>query len=132
MRTFAAEMINRIVAIGLLLAMVSTNLSRFFIYADFKINQDYIAAKLCENRDKPELNCKGKCILMKKLKAAEEKEKKQEQEAHKKTSVDVFLVSEPLLISFRPHACTKQRPQPVSFELSGYQLDILHPPSILS
>ena len=34
---------------------------------DFIVNQDLIAATQCENRDKPELHCNGKCVLMQKL-----------------------------------------------------------------
>lgn len=42
----------------------------------YQVNKSYIASNLCENRDKPKMNCNGKCFLAKKLKAAEEKEKK--------------------------------------------------------
>ncbi|MBK9254070.1 MAG: hypothetical protein IPM42_01140 [Saprospiraceae bacterium] len=34
----------------------------------WKVNQEYIANYLCENKDKKELKCKGKCQLMKNLK----------------------------------------------------------------
>lgn len=44
------------------------------------MNRSYIAKELCENRSRPELNCNGKCVLKKKLQAAEEKERKQERE----------------------------------------------------
>jgi hypothetical protein len=74
-------MLNRVVSIFLLVTLISTNFSRFFIYAGFEVNKNYIAAQLCENKARPWMNCKGQCFLMKKLKAAEEKEKKQEQEA---------------------------------------------------
>ena len=43
----------------------------------FKINQDYIAKNLCENRAKPKMHCNGKCQLMKKLKQADKEEQKQ-------------------------------------------------------
>lgn len=51
--------------------MIAT-FSKSIIIGTFYANQDYIAAYLCQNRDKPELNCDGKCILAEKLKAAEE------------------------------------------------------------
>lgn len=34
---------------------------------DFAINQEEIAAEFCENKDKPKLNCEGKCHLSKML-----------------------------------------------------------------
>lgn len=44
----------------------------FTIY--WKINQTFIAKTLCENRDKPQMHCNGKCYLYKQLKKAEEAE----------------------------------------------------------
>jgi hypothetical protein len=52
-------------------------LSKVWIFVSFKINQDYIAKNLCENRAKPILKCNGKCQLMKKLKQADKEEEKQ-------------------------------------------------------
>lgn len=43
--------------------------------ADYIINYDYIANVLCENKAKPELQCNGKCQLMKELAKASEQEK---------------------------------------------------------
>lgn len=42
------------------------------VYIDFKLNQDYIARVLCINREKPELHCDGNCILMQKIKEAQQ------------------------------------------------------------
>ena len=42
---------------------------------DYISNYDYIVSKLCENKDKPELQCNGKCYLSKMLaKSAQEEE----------------------------------------------------------
>jgi len=73
-------MLKRIIAISLLIALIASNFSRFFVYAGFEFNQKYIAEKLCVNKDRPWMHCNGKCFLMKKLKQVEEKEKKQERE----------------------------------------------------
>ncbi len=35
------------------------------VFVNFQFNQDFIAAKLCENRFSPELKCEGKCYLKK-------------------------------------------------------------------
>jgi hypothetical protein len=34
---------------------------------DYIINYDYISTQLCENKEKPELECNGKCHLKKEL-----------------------------------------------------------------
>ncbi len=35
--------------------------------AEYVVNYDYIVENLCENKDKPQLNCDGKCYLAKQL-----------------------------------------------------------------
>ena len=42
---------------------------------EYIINYDYIANVLCENKNKPQLKCNGKCHLMKELAKASESEK---------------------------------------------------------
>lgn len=54
-----------------LLAMVRP-VTPLFTYL---INQDYIAEFLCVNKDKPALNCNGKCYLMELLKEKNEEKK---------------------------------------------------------
>ncbi len=57
-------------------------------YVDYMLNQGYIANFLCINKDKPELQCNGKCHLVKQL------EKQQENEPF--TSLRVSLENYPI------------------------------------
>jgi hypothetical protein len=123
-------MIRRLIAFTLLLALLSSILSKLFVYAEFKSNQAYIAATLCENRDRPELNCQGKCYLMKKLKEAEDKEKKQENQAQKKASVDLFFVNEPVAPALVMTVPAKKKPSIQKFSLPEFNREITQPPSI--
>ncbi|WP_298556447.1 hypothetical protein [uncultured Algibacter sp.] len=41
-------------------------------YVEYVLNQDYIADFLCINKDKPELQCNGKCHLVKEIKKQQE------------------------------------------------------------
>lgn len=50
-------------------------LSKLGLIAYYNINIEYIITELCENKDKPELKCNGKCYLKKKLSKANEAEK---------------------------------------------------------
>ena len=36
-------------------------------YVEYILNQNYIAEFLCVNKDKPQLQCNGKCFLMKEI-----------------------------------------------------------------
>ncbi|AWL09656.1 hypothetical protein HME7025_01804 [Aquirufa nivalisilvae] len=67
---------KRIIAILLLIAIQLPLMSQWASVAYYQVNRNYIAKNLCENRDKPKLNCNGQCYLAKKLKAAEDKEQK--------------------------------------------------------
>lgn len=40
--------------------------------ADYLLHKEYFANVLCENQDRPELQCEGKCVLMQKIQAAQE------------------------------------------------------------
>lgn len=44
------------------------------LIAYYNIKRDYIAAELCENRDKPDACCAGKCYLSKQLGGLETKD----------------------------------------------------------
>lgn len=43
-------------------------------YVEYVLNQDYIAEFLCINKDKPKLQCHGKCHLVKQIEKQQEKE----------------------------------------------------------
>ena len=45
--------------------------SQFIWQMWYEVNQDFVAATLCENQEKPELECNGKCYLMKQLQKTE-------------------------------------------------------------
>ncbi len=47
------------------------------IFVDYQVRKAYIARYLCENRNRPELRCDGKCYLAKRLHAAQEQEQSQ-------------------------------------------------------
>jgi hypothetical protein len=72
--------VKRIVALLLFLAMQVPLMNQWGAVAYYRVNQDYISKNLCENRDKPMLDCNGQCYLAKQLKAAEEKEQKSNSE----------------------------------------------------
>lgn len=80
----------KLTAVLLIISIISSSFSRFFIYAGFEMNKSYIAAKLCENRNKPWLHCNGKCYLMKKIKQAEDKQSNTERESQRNLIQESF------------------------------------------
>jgi hypothetical protein len=57
----------------MLLLLVQT-FSTWVTIIDFKINQNFIAAKLCQNRNRPKMHCNGQCALMKKMRQQEKQD----------------------------------------------------------
>lgn len=87
-------MVQRLLAILLICSLFAETGSRLLVTAAFELNQSYIAEYFCINKDKPMLHCDGKCYLARKLKEAEEKEKKSEKESVKIGSYQVAFLTE--------------------------------------
>lgn len=102
---------------------------------EYAVNYDYIVEKLCENKDKPEMECNGKCYLTKQL--AEEAAGEKENPSSNKTSkieIPQIIISENL-----PEFIFAYNTEISSVNGFGYQPDlynslfvsgILHPPQL--
>ncbi len=87
-------MLKRIFCILLIALMASVTLTRLFYFAGYQLNRDYIAKELCINKDKPALNCNGKCFLSKKIAEAEKKKQSSERKTQKDLSQQNVVISE--------------------------------------
>lgn len=97
--TIFAPMLKRFTAILLLITLISSNFTQLFVYAGFKVNQKFIADKLCINRSRPWMHCNGKCYFMKKIQQASENEKKQEAKDNL-NRLEISFFQEPFRLSF--------------------------------
>lgn len=113
----------------LILSLLSANLSRYFVYVGFQFNKNYIAANLCENRDKPVLQCNGKCYLSKKLKQEAEKEKSQERQA-KKSNFHEANITEKLVLTLNSTVIIAVHTPELPFALPRHTTSIFHPPKV--
>ncbi|WAC10539.1 hypothetical protein [Dyadobacter pollutisoli] len=77
----------------LLFSIMLPTLSPWGTIAYFKLNRDYIARVLCENRARPQMHCNGKCYLAKKLKQQQEKQDKETSEKVQNTPVIQLFTS---------------------------------------
>lgn len=67
-------------SVFLIATMLFNSLRISFTYLHYYVDPSGFIEKLCENKDKPELKCNGKCYLMKVLQQ-KEKDKQQKEEA---------------------------------------------------
>jgi hypothetical protein len=58
---------KRIVIVILITILVAPFLMKSYTYFDYYISIDTIIEKFCENKDKPEMQCNGKCYLNKQV-----------------------------------------------------------------
>nr|WP_294794293.1 hypothetical protein [uncultured Mucilaginibacter sp.] len=122
-------MLNRVTAIVLLVALLSANFSRLFVYAGFELNKKYIATQLCENRDKPLLHCDGHCYFMKKVKQVQEKEKSNERQTQKSLFQEVFVKSSSSVKFFSQVVNTIATPYKMAGTTSS-PLGVFQPPQL--
>lgn len=99
---------------------------------DYQLHKERITRLFCVNKDKPKLQCNGKCHLAKKLRKAAETESKAPASGFAKIKYEVIL---PFV--FRVAAPSYGRPQPRSFAaaLARRYADapahgIFHPPAL--
>jgi len=96
--------LKKFVAILALVGILLQTFSQVVILAQFYANQDYIAKHLCENRDKPQMHCNGKCCLKKKL-AREAKDQAPVPGNQKNEQVNLFFAESKIeIVHFVPLA----------------------------
>lgn len=124
-------MFKRFTAIVLLVALISANFSRFFVYAGFELNHKYIDENLCINKNRPWLHCNGHCYFMRKIKEAQENEKKQQREDQKSRYQEALPVTQPVsTIAFAEPDTKITYPRTVTPEPIDRAHSILLPPKV--
>lgn len=98
----------------------------------YKANKTYISKTLCENRDRPQLHCDGKCVLAKKLRQTDMEQEKQ--------SVPVETIHNevlPCLVGVEYHIETFAFSLLHAFGLylpslvSSFRTSVFHPPPVV-
>lgn len=74
--------------IAIILFSLSILAKPLYPIAEYIVNYDYIVNNLCENRDKPALNCDGKCYLSKLL-AKKSKESEENPFGEKQSQTEI-------------------------------------------
>lgn len=81
----------------ILLVAVTMLLKPLWPVADYVMNYDYIVNVLCENRDRPELQCDGKCYLAQQLAKEAENQKNPFGEKQSRTEIQQFVFFQSLI-----------------------------------
>ena len=120
-------MLSRFISFTLILALSFKCQVKLGLLTYYSVNIEYIIKELCENKDKPELNCKGKCFLKKKMAQADESEKKTN-EIFKQIEFPAFIPNSTLTLSLK--SIELENRYALVNNLYNYQnyIRIFHPP----
>lgn len=114
----------------MILVLAYQSLAALGVFTWFVANQPYIAEYICENRDSPELQCGGQCVLMKKLKDLQEDDNESSPSMSTKRTIEVVLYSPLNLNELLPSKIQTEPPVfRVDYEYLSIQT-ITHPPKI--
>lgn len=110
-----------------LFAMLIQTFQMGIVEADFFINQQEIAATLCENKDKPELHCNGHCQLKKELEKHDDiPAQRLAREMSPFIAIIAVQIPKPVL-----QLETFGKPSAVSLYPGNYVSEVFHPPGII-
>ena len=84
----------------LLFATLLPTVSPWGTIAYYHANKDYITRVLCENRDKPQLHCDGKCYLAKQLKLQQNRQDKETTERVQNTPLLQLFCNDSFVFTF--------------------------------
>lgn len=114
------------------LSIFSQCVMKLGIVAWYEANKNYITENFCINKDKPELNCCGKCHLRKELKKVDDNgnSKKQNEKTEKSETV-AFIIPESLQDSRLAALPDLSIQHPAGQHLfdSGIPIAVFRPPS---
>jgi hypothetical protein len=123
-------MMARAGAILLIVIVLLQTAGKWLVMADYALNKSYIAAVLCENKNKTAMHCNGRCHLRKQL---QKEESGGEKDASGNNSQQKFQE-----VFFEDHTGIhfKQPTQPVALPQTrhmvlytcGYTAPVFHPP----
>jgi hypothetical protein len=114
----------------ILLGLYALTLSQAYIpHVDYWVNHDFIASELCENKDRPELKCEGKCHLQKEIQDMNE-ESQEGQEVSVQLMVEFLQTNDGF--TFRPVSDHVQLNFPSRSDKlkNGHLTGVFHPPKV--
>jgi len=85
---------SKIVSLLILSAFIFNIGIKTFPIIEYVIDYDNISTNLCENKDKPDLGCNGKCYLFKKSRKLQESEDEKKATIAEKLSLEYTTIAE--------------------------------------
>ena len=118
---------NRLTAMLFLFAVAGSTFNKGIVLLDYRLNGNYIASNLCENRNKPNSCCHGKCFLKKQM---EKDDSEKSGPTASKVNLEIlwFFEEDPA----EPFTCVSSVPFIDGYILKSYHTTLsscFHPPA---
>lgn len=129
---YLCQLMRSLLIYLLVTAVLLPSISSWGTLAYYHLNKDYIARVLCENRDKPQLHCDGKCYLAKQLKAQQDRQDKETTERVQNTALIQLFCEAGFSFVFASPGRVYQRPL-FNYQRSVYASPLrclFHPPCL--
>jgi hypothetical protein len=120
---------NKLISLVLITALSFQCFIKLGVIGYYNLNIEYIIKELCENKNKPELKCNGKCFLKKKMSEADKTEK-ESKVVIKQVEFQVIIPQSQLLLN--AEYIVFENPLREITDLYSHNLNtrIFHPPLI--
>lgn len=121
---------SRFASILLTVLYAVTLLQAYMPHVNYWINRNYIISELCENRDRPEMDCNGRCHLKKQIETSSEQQERGS--AITEVQLMVEFVQPLFVLEIKPiidQANVKYGNHTVE-PVVGFSPSIFHPPQI--
>ena len=112
----------------LLLSMMASSFSPCLPILEYALNKPFIVARLCENRNRPEMKCEGKCYLCKRI---QKQSKNEAENPEQKSSYRFLELAMGATPSFHFSRIVDSLPSWLPFLTNGltaFPADVFHPP----
>jgi hypothetical protein len=129
-------MLHRLSILLILIAVLNQTFSTAVTLVAFEMNRQYISEVLCENKNRPDLHCEGKCILMQRVQNEVDKASQKGQELLNnliEKEVIVFFETRVWAFLRYPETITSRSATNKVYVLGksqSYLTDIFHPPAL--
>jgi len=111
--------------------MLLQTFSRWVVKADYVMNQNFIATVLCINKEKPALQCKGKCYLVKQLKEQQQQDQPSQSGKKIKFDTELFSVAHTSQLHVNPLFSIKHISKDPGGAIVNFPTPVFRPPSLL-
>ncbi len=127
-------MYRQLIAILLLLSISYQSFVKLGIVIWYQVNKEYVARNLCENKNRPEKKCCGKCYLNKQLNKADKGTAESTSSVPQKWNLgELIAYTLPHTVNILPlfysESNNTHHTLYVSFSPEGTYIPVFHPPS---